>query len=359
MTRTLQFRTPRAVVAAVLLVGLLALPLAGCNGEGGGSVAAKVNGVEITVAALDAEVAKLKLQSPYLFGDGSGIAEAEIREALLDELINRELLMQKAKELDIEVTDEQIDGEMELISANYGSEEEFAAALESAGFTTDTAREQVRWQLINEYILLTLDEGTEVTDDEVRAYYDANTEEFQESAAKRASHILFDLEDEALAKDVLQQIKDGADFAEMAREHSKDGSASEGGDLGWPTVQYVEPFEAAVEKLGKGEMADELVETQYGWHIIKVTDERGDQVTPFEEVADDIRASLEENKRYEAQQVLLEELRAAAEIEILDPEILAAKKALPSDDGTGTPVEAPAEGTGTGEGTEASGAESE
>ena len=267
MTAVFRTHANRLALAALLAIALLAVPLAGCT-KAGGSVAATVNGAEVTVAALDAEVAKLRLQSPYLFGEGSGVSEGEIREALLDELINRELLTQKAKELGIEVSEAEIDAEMETIQANYESEEEFTAALEGAGFTLDTAREQVRWQLINEFILLTLEEEITVTDAEVRAYYDDNQEEFQTAAAKRASHILLAPEDEDLARDVLAQLKDGADFAKLAAEHSTDGSAQEGGDLGWPTVQYVPEFEAAVNSLDSGEMTDDLVETQYGWHII-------------------------------------------------------------------------------------------
>jgi len=357
---TFAFRThaTRLALAALLTIALLAVPLVGCT-KAGGSVAATVNGAEVTVAALDAEVAKLKLQSPYLFGEGSGITEVEIREALLDELINRELLTQKAKELGIEVSDEEIDGEMETIKGNYGSEEEFIAALEGAGFTLDTAREQVRWQLVNEFILLTLDEETAVTDAEVRAYYDDNQEEFQASAAKRASHILFAPEDEDLARDTLAQLKAGADFAELAKEHSMDGSAQEGGDLGWPTVQYVPEFEAAVTSLDKGEMTDDLVETQYGWHIIKVTDVREDGITPFDEVEADIRAQLEDNKRYNAQSEMIETLRAAAEIEILDPVILAAQTALPSDETGTAPAGDPIGETVPGEGADTGGVESE
>ena len=358
MTVVIRTQATRLALAAMLSIALLAVPLAGCT-KASGSVAATVNGTEVTVAALDAEVAKLRLQSPYLFGEGSGVSEVEIREALLDELINRELLTQKAKELGIEVSEEEIDGEMEIIQANYGSEDEFTAALEGAGFTIDTAREQVRWQLINEYILVTLDEETAVTDAEVRAYYDENQEEYNEGAAKRASHILFAPEDEDLARDVLAQLKAGADFAELAKEHSTDGSAQEGGDLGWPTVQYVPEFEAAVTSLDKGEMTDNLVETQYGWHIIKVTDVREDGVAPFEQVEADIRAQLEDNKRYNAQTEMIESLRTAAEIETLDPVILEAKTSLPADEAGDAPAGDLLGETVPGEGADTGGVESE
>ena len=167
-----------------------------------------------------------------------------------------------------------------------------------------------------------------VKDPEIRKFYDDNRDtRFQEPNMVRASHILIDIrklktdaEKQAAktkAQDLLKkaQAKD-ADFAALAKEHSEDLSAPKGGDLNFfPRKKaMVEPFAAAAFTLQPGQVYPSVVETQFGYHVIKVTDRKAARLIPFEEAKVDIREYLKNNKRREADKKYTESLKAKAAI---------------------------------------------
>lgn len=127
----------------------------------------------------------------------------------------------------------------------------------------------------------------------------------------KAHHILVEKEDEA--KGLIGQIRKGANFEKLASEKSKDqGSKGKGGDLGWsPAERYVKPFGDALGKLKKGQMTDSPVQTQYGWHIIRLDDERATKVPAFDEV----KPQLQQMMQQQAVQKVISDLRAKAKIE--------------------------------------------
>ena len=126
----------------------------------------------------------------------------------------------------------------------------------------------------------------------------------------KLSHILVETEDEA--KKVEAELKKGAKFAKVAKAHSKDpGSKDNGGDLGWAVPSnFVQPFGEAVLKLNKGQISAP-VQTQYGWHVIKLEDTRELKVPTFEEM----KPNLEKRKQQETIQKTIEEMRSKAKIE--------------------------------------------
>lgn len=153
-----------------------------------------------------------------------------------------------------------------------------------------------------------------ISDEDVRARYDkevAATEPEQEISAR---HILVKSEDEAKA--LITELDGGKDFAELAKEKSTGPSAGQGGDLGYFTKGRMVPeFEAAAFSLQPGDYTRTPVQTQFGWHVIKVEDSRKVSPPPFEEVADQVRALLL-RERYRD---LVTATRAETKIEILDP----------------------------------------
>jgi peptidyl-prolyl cis-trans isomerase C len=158
-----------------------------------------------------------------------------------------------------------------------------------------------------------------ITDEAVRARYD------QEIAAQppvnevRASHILVDSEEKA--KEIIVQLDGGADFAELAKANSSDGSAQDGGDLGFfGPGRMVPEFETAAFALEVGQYTKEPVRSQFGWHIILVTDKRPQQPPAFEQVAQQIRSIMLREKYLEE----VEAIRAASDVEIVDPALKAA-----------------------------------
>ncbi|MGL5313940.1 MAG: peptidylprolyl isomerase, partial [Peptostreptococcaceae bacterium] len=166
-----------------------------------------------------------------------------------------------------------------------------------------------------------LSEATEVSDKEAQNYYDKNKDEF---FSIQASHILIQTKDDegnelsadekkekkAEAESILKKIKEGADFATIAKEYSEDSSATSGGDLGFFTKgQMVQEFEDAAFALKVGDVTDELVETDYGYHIIMKTNEKYEE---FEDVKEDIVYNLS----YEKQSNTLDNLIAKYDVTV-------------------------------------------
>jgi peptidyl-prolyl cis-trans isomerase C len=148
-----------------------------------------------------------------------------------------------------------------------------------------------------------------ITDAQVKAAY----EEQKKAAGAReykARHIL--VESEAEAKDITAQIKKGAKFEEQAKKSKDPGSAQKGGELDWAGPgNYVKPFADALVKLDKGQMTEAPVQSQFGWHVIRVDDVREAQFPPLEQVAPQIREALQQQKVA----AFAEQLRKAAKIQ--------------------------------------------
>ncbi|MGE3993934.1 MAG: peptidylprolyl isomerase [Pseudorhodoplanes sp.] len=151
-----------------------------------------------------------------------------------------------------------------------------------------------------------------LTEDAKQKVYQEATKQFAGEQEVRARHILVPTEEEAKA--VAEELKKGADFAELAKQKSKDGSAAQGGDLDYFTKdQMVAEFAEAAFKLDKGQTSDP-VQTKFGWHIIKVEDKRDRQAPSFDSVKDQIETYL--TRKTQAEYVA--KLRLDAKIERLD-----------------------------------------
>lgn len=187
-----------------------------------------------------------------------------------------------------------------------------ADAAEKAGIAKDT---KVENQLALARLNVIVDAGLQkyleehpVSDSELQPEYEA-----QVAAMPReyhAKHIL--VENKSQADAVTKSLKDGADFAKLAKEKSKDSSSDSGGDLGWFTLDtMVKPFADAVLALKPGETTAEPVQSQFGWHVIRLEDSRAPDAPAFEEVKDRVKV-LVQRKRL---QTYLDDLRKAAKID--------------------------------------------
>nr|WP_277817250.1 peptidylprolyl isomerase [Koleobacter methoxysyntrophicus] len=154
-----------------------------------------------------------------------------------------------------------------------------------------------------------------VNDVEVKEYYDNNPDEFKEYPDEvKARHILVNTEEEA--KEILKKLKEGADFAELAKEYSKDtGSKEEGGDLGYFNRGIMVPeFDKAVFEMEVGQISD-IVKTQFGYHIIKLEDKKISPIIKFDEIKETLHGQLLEEKKYETFNKKIEEWKGSAKIE--------------------------------------------
>ena len=155
-----------------------------------------------------------------------------------------------------------------------------------------------------------------VTDEDVRARYDAEIAATPPENEIRARHILVETQEEAAA--IIAELEAGADFEQLAQERSTGPSGPNGGDLGYFTRGRMVPsFEEAAFALDPGSFTTEPVESQFGWHVIKVEDRRPVQPPPFEQVTDQIRSVLLRERYFER----LQELREAAAIDISDQQL--------------------------------------
>ena len=162
-----------------------------------------------------------------------------------------------------------------------------------------------------------------ITEDALKERYDAMAKEISESEEIQARHIL--VETETKAKEIIAEIKGGADFAELAKERSTGPSKDKGGDLGYFTrEQMVPPFTEAAFALKKGQVTEVPVQTQFGWHVIKIEDRRAVSPPIFNEAKQALRAEMSQ----ELGAALIGELSAKSVIKRFKPD--------------GSPLDAPA-----------------
>jgi peptidyl-prolyl cis-trans isomerase C len=253
-----------------------------------------------------------------------------VRKQAVDNIINRTLLDQAVDKEGVAASQDEIDARMEEIRAQMGSDEEFAARLAMMGMTEELLEAEMGTAIKVEKLLEKRGDVTEVTEAELKAYYDQNRDRFKQSEQVEASHILIKVEPDDSdaakyekrreAERVLAELGQGADFAQMATQHSACPSKQNGGSLGFfRRGQMVKPFEDAAFGLEVGQTSG-IVETQFGYHIIKLTDRQEAKDIPFAEAKDGLAQYLDGQKRQEAMNSYIQGLRDDAEIEYAEPE---------------------------------------
>jgi peptidyl-prolyl cis-trans isomerase C len=228
------------------------------------------------------------------------------KEQLLEELIQRELLIQQAVQ-------KQLDKSPEVI-------ERMAT---------------VRNSLLSQAALQDYLKANPVTDEEIKAEYDSKMANV--GSEYKARHILVKTEDEA--KKLIAELEKGGDFTALAKKHSIDPMGSEGGDLGWFTAdRMVPPFSEAVVALENGKFSKQPVQTQFGWHVILREESRALTPPPFDSVKEQIRPMLQRQKA----QTMIENLRKNAKVEVLlppaPPKLEEAQPAAPADQAAPAPA---------------------
>ena len=234
--------------------------------------------------------------------------------------------MDAVKKEGIKVDSDEIDQRLSELETAAGGPEAFESRLSMMGVTRDGIRQEIELGLAIEKLMESRSAGdAEPSEAEIRTFYDENPQQFERPEQIQASHILFMVAEDATeadraakrkeAEDVLAQIEGGADFAAMATEHSDCPSSSKGGDLGFfGRGSMVPPFEEAAFALAPGEMSG-IVETRFGYHIIKVTDKAAAETIPYEDAKANIKQFLGGQGKQQAMATVIEELRADADIE--------------------------------------------
>jgi peptidyl-prolyl cis-trans isomerase C len=292
----------------------------------GQETVARVNGVAISALEL------MRANKVMLSGQrGSALSadqQKEFEKQALNQLISAELLYQAAQKLEIKDIEKQIDDKLAQGKAKFQNEQDFAKAMKELEMDEKTLRDYTRRDLlITSFIEKTIVPKVTVSEEDSRKFYTDNPDKFTKAEAVKASHILLGVDQKASAEDkktarekaekLRKELLGGADFAAMAKTNSTCPSNQQGGDLGFfGKGQMVPAFETAAFALKPGEISD-VVETQFGYHIIKLTEKKPAEKVDFKEARPRIDEFLKNQKVGAAVNDFLTEARKTAKIETL------------------------------------------
>ncbi|MFC0523491.1 peptidylprolyl isomerase [Pontibacillus salicampi] len=278
----------KIALTTTLAAGLLALTA--CSNSEGNS--------EVVVESSNGNVTKEELYT-------------ELKDRYGDQVV-KEMVMTEVLSDDYEVTDEEVEEEMNKMKEQYG--DQFGAVLQQSGFKDEEAfKKFLKDRMLEQKAMKST---IDVTDEDVNNRYERMQTELE------ASHIL--LESEEKAKEVAEMVKKGdKSFAELAKEHSTGPSSSKGGELGTFSAGTMDPaFEDAAYSLDKGEVS-EPIKSSFGWHIIKLTGKsEKEEAKPLDEMKEDIKEEIRSQKlssmSEEERQAILDKVLEDADVQVKD-----------------------------------------
>lgn len=324
----MQAKTGRIFWALVTALTLALVACLSATGESEPSQdkVAVVNGSVITRADFDRE---MRSALGRLSSTGEPVPQAQLsqlKEEVFTKLIGRELLYQESQNKGIKVNEAAINEQLVMLKKRFPGEAEFKKMLSQMNLSEVDVKSQFeRAMAIQEFIDKQFVQKVTVSDKEVRAYYDSNPVYFKQPEQVRASHILVSIdpqkdpsqkaESRKKIEDIQQKLKKGEDFSALAKEYSQCPSGREGGDLGYfQRGQMVKPFEQAAFALRPGEVSD-IVETKFGYHLIRLTDKKPEGVVPYEQIKERIGQYLKQEKAEKDVASYVQNLEEKAKVE--------------------------------------------
>ncbi len=336
-----------------------AVLFAGCGLKSGETIIT-VNDTKITQGQFDEMLDKqanngmVKALGIDVKSDKNSFIYLLLKERVTNELIVKALLEQEMAKRGIKVSNKDVDDAVKEIIDKLGSKDQLDTMLKDNGISASQFRKDLKEEVKMKKLAKELGSSS-VSDAEAKKFYNQNLDKFKRPERVRASHILISvnpeeiteivksdaknksLDDNAIKAKVNEEIKakeakvnqllaevkkDPSKFAKIAKENSEDtNSAIKGGDLGFFNAKEMVPeFSKAAFSMKPNTISDKPVKTQYGYHIIMVTDRAAASVTPFEKAKPDIKGYLENQKQLELLDNLTESLKKNAKIEYVNPE---------------------------------------
>ena len=298
-----------------LLLSALVLALAGCGGDEDvpANAVAVVDGEEIAKSDFDALISRAKQSYKNQKRDfpAAGTQEYQtLRNQAVQFLVQREQFEQEAADMDVEITEQQVNARLEQIQKQYfgGDKKKYEKQLKEQGISDRQVRNDIRSQLVSEKLFEQVTRDVKVSDAEIKKYYEENKEQYSQPESRDVRHIL--VKTKAKADDLYAQLQDGADFAALAKQHSTDtGSKASGGKLTISKGQTVAPFDRTAFLLKKG-VISRPVKTEFGYHIIEaLSDVKPAKTTPLKDVQESIRQQLLQTKKNEAMTKWVDDLK--------------------------------------------------
>jgi peptidyl-prolyl cis-trans isomerase C len=284
-----------------------------------------VNGETIPLSELDNAIDQVRQQAQLKGERLDQTRMPGIKRMLTDRLIQQELLYQESRRQDIVVETAAIEEQITKMRDRFSSDAEFKRALVKIDTTLPELRVQVERRLAVQGLLdREILQKVQITAEENKAFYDNNPNYFKQPDQVRARHILIKVDPEADAaelkkarqkiEEIEARLQTGEDFSELAQELSEGPSAAKGGDLGFfDRRQMVKPFADAAFGLKPGEISG-VVQTRFGYHLIKVEERKPESKMPYAEVKDRLEQSLKQQKAEKMLSAYLETLKAQATI---------------------------------------------
>lgn len=287
---------------------------------------ARVNGVAIS--SLELKRASKVMLAGQRIKEPTAEQRKELEKQALSQLVSAELLYQAGQKLEVKDLDKLVDDKLAQGKARFANEQDFTKAMKDLDMDEKVLRDYTRRDLIiTNFIEKTIVPTVKVSEDDARKFYDQNPDKFTRAESVKASHILVGVDQKASteekkaarekAEKIHKELVAGADFAKLAKENSTCPSSQQGGDLGYfGKGQMVPAFEKAAFALKPGEISD-VVETQFGYHIIKLTEKKAAEKVEFKETLPRIEEFLKNQKVGAAVNEYLTEARKTAKIELL------------------------------------------
>lgn len=291
---------------------------------------ARVNGVDIPRETFKRDYARTLERYKRAGHKLPDSLKERLKDNTVRRLVDAEIIAQQAKDLKVKLDDKEVERRWSEHKARYGTPEAFAAFLTRSKLEEGEVKGQFLANMTREALFKKVSEKVAVTPEEVKAHYDQFKQRYDEPARVRARHILIRVKPsdpkavkaekrkkaEAIAKKAKKT--DDAGFAKLASEFGEDATKSRGGDLGaFGRGRMVKAFEDAAWKLKKGQVSG-VVETQFGYHIIRKTDFQPAKKRSFAEVKDQIERSLLARARNKTIREALEAWKKGAKVEIFE-----------------------------------------
>lgn len=317
-------------LAIVALVWVLT-PL-GISAAESTDTVATINGQAISRSVYDREINGFLRRMAQSGRQLASINMDSVRQQVVDNLVAGELLYQESQRLKVAATSSEVDAQVANFRSRFEDMAKLNEALTKAGLTDTGLREIITRQTsIRKLINQEIAEKIQIGDNAANAYYIEHPEMFRRPHRVKASHILIKVEADDppetrqkaqnRAEDIRKKALAGNDFAELARKYSEGPSKSNGGDLGFFTrEQMVPPFAEAAFSLKPGETSG-VVETAFGYHVIRVTENQPEGTAPFEEVSASIIARLRQEEMNRRVEAYINNLREKADISLNLPDV--------------------------------------
>jgi peptidyl-prolyl cis-trans isomerase C len=342
----------KMMMMMAILINILLLATAGCSAEKSTTESEKkdqkqvakpsdqpsdkdyvaiVNGTQIPRSEVDRKIELIKKRYTEM---GTPIPQdqlAGMREKLINSLVEQELLYQESQAQGISVDTAAVDSDFENFKKQFKNEEDYQKQMKDLNYTEDVLKSQIQktkiiQQLIEKNVMSTIS----IPDAELKSYYDSHPDEFKRPERARARHILVKVDasatdaDKAAARKKIEgidaQLKKGGDFEKLAAENSDCPSSKNGGDLGFfSRGQMVKPFEEAAFALKPGGISP-IVETQFGFHIIKLESKEDATTLTFDQVKEELQQKLKQTKVRDALKSYIESIKNKGKVEIVQLE---------------------------------------